>query len=71
MGKVVNLNKFRKRKARAERAKQAETNRRLHGRTRLERERDALQRRRLERGLEGKRLEKAGADPDSDPEDGA
>jgi hypothetical protein len=58
VGNVVNLNKFRKRKAKVERAKQAETNRRLHGRTKAERERDALQKAQLERGLEGKKLER-------------
>ena len=58
MGNVVNLNKFRKRKAKLERAKQAETNRRFHGRTKLERQRDALQKAELERGLRGKKLEK-------------
>jgi hypothetical protein len=66
VGNVVNLNKFRKRKARVERAKQAETNRRLHGRTKLERQREELQRQQLERGLSGKLLEK----PAEDPEDG-
>ena len=39
MANVVNLNKFRKRKAKAEREKRAETNRRLHGRTQAERQR--------------------------------
>ncbi len=58
MGNVVNLNKFRKRKAKLERAKQAETNRRLHGRTKLERRRDELRKADLERGLAGKKLEK-------------
>ena len=58
MGKVVNLNKFRKRKAKAERSKKAETNRRLHGRTKLERQRDELQKEKLERDLHGKKLQK-------------
>ena len=56
---VVNLNKFRKRKAKALREKKAETNRRLHGRTKLERQRDQLQKEQLERGLHGKKLQKA------------
>lgn len=60
MGKVVNLNKFRKRKAKEQREKQAEVNRRLHGRTKAERERDELQKRQLEKALEGKRLEPTG-----------
>jgi hypothetical protein len=66
VGTVVNLNKFRKRKAKAERAKQAETNRRLHGRTKLERQRDELQKAELTRGLHGKRLQKDGGNTESD-----
>lgn len=58
MGTVVNLNKFRKRRAKVERLKQAETNRRLHGRTKIERQRDELKKAELTRGLEGKKLEK-------------
>lgn len=53
MGKVVNLNKFRKRKAKAEREQRAETNRRLHGRTAAERARDELAKKQLTRGLDG------------------
>jgi hypothetical protein len=69
---VVNLNKFRKRKAKAQRAKQAETNRRLHGRTAAERARDELQKSRLTAKVDGARLEKApsesseSSEPDSD-----
>lgn len=57
MAKVVNLNKFRKAKARLEREKQAETNRRLHGRTKAERQRDLMQKQRLESKVDGARLE--------------
>ncbi|MFZ5897029.1 MAG: DUF4169 family protein [Myxococcota bacterium] len=57
MGNVVNLNKFRKRKAKVEREKRAETNRRLHGRTAAERARDELQKRQLTSKLDGARLE--------------
>lgn len=57
MGKVVKLNEFRKRKAKAEREKQAATNRRLHGRTKAERASDDLQKKRLTRAVEGARLE--------------
>jgi len=64
MSNVVNLNKFKKKKAKAERAKQAETNRRLHGRTQAERARDALQKKQLEKGVDGARL-----DPARDVED--
>ena len=58
-GNVVNLNRFRKKKAREEKAKQAETNRRLHGRTKAEKERELAERQRAARALEGKRLEPA------------
>ncbi len=68
MGKVVNLNKFKKQKAKAAREKQAETNRRLHGRSRAERAREALQKKQLETIVDGARLESA---PNSgDPKDG-
>ena len=57
MAKVVNLNKFRKRKAANEAAKRADTNRRLHGRTQAERAREELQKQRLTAKLDGARLE--------------
>lgn len=53
MGDVINLNKVRKRRAKAEKRKQAEVNRRLHGRTKAERAREALQKRRLETQVDG------------------
>jgi hypothetical protein len=55
---VVNLNRFRKKKQREEKAKQAEINRIQHGRTNAERERDRVERERAWRGMEGKRLER-------------
>jgi hypothetical protein len=58
-GNVVNLNKFKKQKAKAARVKQAETNRRLHGRSKAERARDALQKKQLETSVDGARLESA------------
>lgn len=64
MGEVVNLNKFRKRRAKAEQEKQAETNRRLHGRTKAERARDELQKQRLQTQVDGARLD--GAPPDEE-----
>jgi hypothetical protein len=68
MGNVVNLNKFRKRKARGDRAKQAEVNRRLHGRTQAERDREALQKEQLTRHVDGARLDGADADaPEDEP----
>jgi len=57
MGKVVNLNKFRKQQAKVAKERQAETNRRLHGRTKAERARDLLQKRKLETQVDGARLE--------------
>jgi multidrug efflux pump subunit AcrA (membrane-fusion protein) len=57
MGKVINLNKFRKQKAKLEREKQAETNRRLHGRTKAERQQELLQKQRLQDKVDGARLE--------------
>jgi hypothetical protein len=57
MGDIVNLNKYRKQKAKAERDKLADQNRRLHGRTKGERSREELQKQNLTRGLEGNRLE--------------
>jgi len=57
MNKVVNLNKFKKQKAKVERVKQAETNRRLHGRTKAERAREALQKKQLQTGVDGARLQ--------------
>ena len=57
MANVVNLNKFRKRKAKADRQRTAEVNRRLHGRTQAERAREALQKQQLTRSTKGARLE--------------
>jgi len=66
MGKVVNLNKFRKRKAKAEEKNRADANRRLHGRTKAERARDELQKRQLESKVDGARL---GEPPPDEPND--
>ena len=57
MATVVNLNKFRKQKAKLEREKQADINRRLHGRTKAERQRELLQKQRLTEKVDGARLE--------------
>ena len=56
MSNVINLNKYRKQKAKAERDKQAEVNRRLHGRTKTERSREELQKQQLTRTVDGARL---------------
>ena len=78
MGDVLNLNRFRKQKAKAERQKQADVNRRLHGRTKAERAREELQKRRLTQAVDGAKLapsapaEPAGGDAvGSDPADDA
>jgi len=63
VAKVVNLNKFRKQQATAEREQRAETNRRLHGRTKAERARDELQKKQLTSKVDGARLSH---DPDED-----
>ena len=64
MGVVIKLNKFRKLKAKREKERQAETNRRLHGRTKAERARDALQKKKLETQVDGARLEPPVKDDD-------
>ena len=56
MGNVVNLNRFRKQKAKVEEAKRAETNKRLHGRTKAERLRGLKQKQRLDGKVDGARL---------------
>jgi hypothetical protein len=59
MGKVVNLNKYRKQKAKAEASKLADTNRRLHGRTKVERSREALEKEKLAATVDGAHLDGA------------
>ena len=56
MGNVVNLNRFRKQKAKVEKAKQAETNKRLHGRTKAERLLELKQKQLLDGKVDGARL---------------
>lgn len=53
MSDVVNLNKFRKRKAASEKARDAEANRRKHGRTKAERRKQEEEDARLRRLLDG------------------
>jgi hypothetical protein len=68
MGQVVNLNRFRKLKAKAEAAKRADTNRRQHGRTKAERTRDEHKKRLLDAKLDGARLELVTERRDGDDE---
>jgi hypothetical protein len=57
---VVKLGRFRKKKAREEKAKQAEINRIRHGRTQAEKDLELAERARAARLLEGKRIERDG-----------
>lgn len=66
MGKVINLNKYRKRRAKLEREKQADVNRRLHGRTAAERAREEQSKQRLTRAVDGSKLERPGLEGDLD-----
>ena len=59
MGQVVNLNKYRKRKAKAEASQLADTNRRLHGRTKAERAQEAKEKQRLAATVDRARLDGA------------
>jgi hypothetical protein len=59
MSAVVNLNKFRKKKAKEARQKAAETNRRWHGRSKAERASDALHKNKAESKVDGARLDRA------------
>lgn len=52
MSTVVNLNRFRKKKARAEKEQRAAENRERFGRTKAEKNRDAKEKRNLERRLD-------------------
>jgi len=64
MAKVVNLNKFRKQKAKVEKEKRAETNRRLHGRTKAERLVELTQKQLLDGKVDGARLSRPPVDDD-------
>ena len=56
MGDVVNLKRFKKKTERAHAEKRAEENRARHGRTRAERERDAISDRKLNETLNQHRI---------------
>lgn len=56
MGDVINLNQYRKARARAEKERQAAENRVRHGRTRGERKANKAEQERQAAELEGKRL---------------
>jgi len=63
---VINLNRFRKKKTREAKAKQAEINRVKHGRTLAQKEGEQAAIDRAARILEGKRLEEGGQGEESD-----
>lgn len=50
---IVNLRRFRKGKARSEREQRAAENRVLHGRTKAERQKEAMEKERARREIEG------------------
>ncbi|MFT8950762.1 MAG: DUF4169 family protein [Gluconobacter sp.] len=56
MSDVINLRRERKRRKSAEDAKEAETNRRLYGRTKGRKMADMLEKRRSEALLDGKKI---------------
>ena len=57
MSKVINLNRFRKRKAKEKAVQVADQNRRIHGRTTAERVHEARQKEQFAAKLAGSRLE--------------
>jgi hypothetical protein len=56
MGEVINLNRFRKARAKAEAEKQAEENRASFGRTKAEKHQEIRERDRSDQDLDGKKL---------------
>jgi hypothetical protein len=67
MGTVINLNRYRKQKARKDRAKQAETNRRVHGRTKQEQNVEVLRKDLDRKRIDGHKLDATqGEEPDPD-----
>jgi len=62
--RVINLNRYRKAKAKQQAEVTADRNRRLHGRTAAERRRDEQAKHRLEAAVDGAKL-----DPERPPED--
>lgn len=57
VAQIINLNKFRKAKERAEKAALAEQNRRKHGRTASDKARSTAERAKLDKELAGKRVD--------------
>lgn len=57
MAEIVNLNRWRKAKAKEEKTRQAEVNRVAFGRTKAEKERDRKQAQQQAKDLDGKKVE--------------
>ncbi|WP_226621401.1 DUF4169 family protein [Alloyangia pacifica] len=66
MSNVINLNRVRKDRARAEKRAQADENAARHGRSKAEKQREAAEAKKSERDLEGHKLD-AAADPTAEP----
>lgn len=56
MGEVINLNRFRKARAKADEAKQAEENRARYGRDKTEKLQTTNEQKSVDRDLDGKKL---------------
>ncbi len=67
-GNVVNLNRFKKKKQREEKAKQANVNRVKHGRNKAQKEGERADRERAARLLEGHKLDETVA-PSEEPKE--
>jgi hypothetical protein len=65
----VNLSKFRKKKAKVEKEKKADLNRRLHGRTKAERAADEWNAEKERKRDEGAKLVRIPMEPDDEPND--
>ncbi len=68
MAEIVNLNKFRKAKARAEKEKRAETNRVLHGTPKALKDQTDANQKLIDKKLSGKKLDQD--DDENDPNRG-
>ncbi|NHK26353.1 DUF4169 family protein [Parvularcula flava] len=64
MADIVNLRRFRKARKRADADAAADENRRRHGRTKSEKQRDALEADQSRRHLDGARLDQSDKSPD-------
>ncbi|MBN9220809.1 MAG: DUF4169 family protein [Mesorhizobium sp.] len=62
MADIVNLRQARKQRARDEKAREAEQNRALHGRSKADKQRDRLIADKAEKFVDGHRLDSSGKD---------